>query len=146
MLPNMPKAARTIIAIIVLFFIVETLLLLSNARSNTSFYEFHHDPPPNPADAVDWSRFAYSQYVTNIPYLCNSVMLFETLDRLQSKADRIMMYPSDFSLDESDNGTESRLLRKARDEYKVKLVPIEVQSRSSGSRSDGTCYSCYSFL
>ncbi|KAJ5372368.1 hypothetical protein N7517_004374 [Penicillium concentricum] len=131
MLPNLPKAARAIIVIIVLFFIAETLLILSNGRTNTSFYEFHHESP-KPTDALDWSRFAYTQYVTNTPYLCNSVMLFETLNRLQSKADRVMMYPSEFSRDESDNGTESRLLRKARDEYKVKLVPIEIQSRSSG--------------
>ncbi|OQE37072.1 hypothetical protein PENCOP_c010G00097 [Penicillium coprophilum] len=132
MLPTLSKAARTIIAIIVLFFIVETLLILSNGRTSTHFYEFHHDPPPEPTDALDWSRFAYSQYVTNTPYLCNSVMLFETLDRLESKADRIMMYPSEFLPNENDNGTQSRLLRKARDEYKVKLVPIEIQSRSGG--------------
>ncbi|KAJ5780727.1 hypothetical protein N7457_005887 [Penicillium paradoxum] len=132
MLSNLSRSLRIIIAIIVLFFIIETLLLLSNAPSDAHFYNFNHSPPPAPTNALDWSRFAYVQYVTNTPYLCNSVMLFETLNRLQSKADRIMMYPMKFSLDENDNGTESRLLRKARDEYKVKLVPIEIQSRASG--------------
>ncbi|KAK0738622.1 nucleotide-diphospho-sugar transferase [Schizothecium vesticola] len=44
---------------------------------------------------TDWSRFAYVQYVTNSAYLCNSVMLFETLHRLgTSRADRVMMYPA----------------------------------------------------
>jgi alpha-N-acetylglucosamine transferase len=81
---------------------------------------------------IDWSRFAYVQYVTNTAYLCNSVMLFEILTRLQSKADRLLMYPSSFSVDTEDDSTESKLLRKARDEYKVKLVPISVQSRSGG--------------
>ncbi|KXG45901.1 uncharacterized protein PGRI_047570 [Penicillium griseofulvum] len=45
------------------------------------------------------------------------------------------MYPSGFSLDESDNGTESRLLRKARDEYKVQLVPVQIQSRELGDET-----------
>lgn len=132
MLPNLPKPLRTIIIIIVLFFIIETLFLLSNGYSDSHFYEPHKESPVIPTETLDWSRFAFVQYVTNTPYLCNSVMLFEALNRLQSKADRIMMYPMDFSLDETDNGTESRLLRKARDEYKVKLIPIQVQSRSGG--------------
>ncbi|QKX54216.1 uncharacterized protein TRUGW13939_01301 [Talaromyces rugulosus] len=84
------------------------------------------------AGTVDWSRYAYVQYVTNTAYLCNSVMLFEILHRLQSKPDRLLMYPSDFSVDTEDDSTESYLLRKARDEYQAKLMPIEVQSRISG--------------
>ncbi|KAL4885601.1 nucleotide-diphospho-sugar transferase [Aspergillus karnatakaensis] len=80
---------------------------------------------------VDWTRFAYIQYVTNTAYLCNSVMLFETLHRLHSKPERLMMYPSIFSVNDTDS-TEGRLLRKARDEYNVKLAPVEVQSRPGG--------------
>lgn len=49
---------------------------------------------PSFVDAsVDWSRYAYTQYVTNKEYLCNSVMIFETLHRLKAKAERVMMYP-----------------------------------------------------
>lgn len=84
-------------------------------------------------DSVDWSRFAYVQYATNHAYLCNSVMVFEILHRLNSKADRLLLYPSDFELD-GDPKTESpdsRLLRKARDQYDVKLKGIEVQRRDS---------------
>ena len=76
----------------------------------------------------DWSQFAYVQYVTNLPYLCNSIMLFERLHSLGCKPDRLMMYPSGFSLD--DNSTESGLLTKARDRYKVNLKPIDVQQRT----------------
>lgn len=137
MLSNSSKVLRTIIAIVVLFFIAETLFILSNGRPDTHLNDLNHSTPAAPNDALDWSRFAYAQYVTNIPYLCNSVMFFETLNRLQSKADRIMMYPTTFLLDENNNGTESRLLRKVRDEYKVKLIPIEIQSRSS---ADGKRY------
>lgn len=90
--------------------------------------------PENVIDAVDWSRFAYTQYATNAPYLCNSVMLFESLHRLGSRAERLLMYPSRFEV--SANGTdgqswESGLLRKARDEYNVKLKPVEVVQRES---------------
>lgn len=77
---------------------------------------------------ADWSRFAYVQYITNAPYLCSSVMLFESLHRLGCKADRLMMYPSGFSLD--SNGIEPRLLTKAQDEYNVKLKPIDVQRKT----------------
>ncbi|KAI4594635.1 N-acetylglucosaminyltransferase [Pestalotiopsis sp. 9143b] len=82
---------------------------------------------------VDWSRFAYTQYVTNPSYLCNSVMIFETLFRLGSKADRVMMYPREFmdpTATESQSMTEeARLLVTARDKYKVKLQPVEIQHR-----------------
>lgn len=83
---------------------------------------------------VDWSRFAYTQYVTDIDYLCNSVMLFEALHRLGSKADRLMMYPEDFSVADGDNSRQARLLHIARDKYGAKLKPIQVQSRNGGDR------------
>lgn len=81
-------------------------------------------------DHIDWSRFAYAQYATNTIYLCNSVMFFEILHRLGSRAELLLMYPSTFAV-ETGTGTsetqESRLLRKARDLYGVNLQPIEVQ-------------------
>jgi hypothetical protein len=89
-------------------------------------------------DHVNWSSFAYAQYATNADYLCNSVMLFETLHRLQSKADRLLMYPSNYLIDELDSTRESWLLRKARDEFDVKLVPVEVQRRDVGDCNDPT--------
>ena len=61
-------------------------------------------------------------------------MLFEILHRLDSKADRLLMYPSKFRVNSRDTDTiESQLLRRARDEYNVKLKPIEVQRREGGS-------------
>ncbi|KAI1101354.1 glycosyltransferase family 8 protein [Jackrogersella minutella] len=81
---------------------------------------------------VNWSRYAYTQYVTNAAYLCNSVMIFETLFRLGSKADRVMMYPETMMdpSETSPSSEEARLLVKARDEYKVKLIPVSVQRRA----------------
>jgi alpha-N-acetylglucosamine transferase len=75
-----------------------------------------------------WSGYAHVQYVTNPTYLCNSVMILEALDRHATMADKIMMYPETWDVNGPEN--TSGLLRKARDEYQTKLVPIEVQSSS----------------
>lgn len=74
---------------------------------------------------INWSKYAYTQYVTDPTYLCNSLMIFETLHRLGSKADRLMMYPEQWSAE--SNTSEAGLLRKARDEYNVKLQPVQVK-------------------
>lgn len=95
--------------------------------------------PIDDAD-VDWSRFAYAQYVTDGDYLCNSVMIFEALHRLGAKAERIMMYPYWMLKDPVDGqaGTPTaKLLVKARDEYDVKLIPIHVQRRDTQDGQDG---------
>ncbi|PWY75052.1 nucleotide-diphospho-sugar transferase [Aspergillus heteromorphus CBS 117.55] len=81
---------------------------------------------------IDWSRFAYTQYATDRSYLCNSLMIFEALHRLQSKADRVLMYPSSFMKSEDDRSPEARLLRFARDEYAVKLTPVQAILKGGG--------------
>ena len=86
--------------------------------------------PPLPGD-VDWSRFAYSQYATDSAYLCNSLMFFESLHRLGSKADRLLMYPSTMT-PEANGTSDGRLLLKAQQQYGAKLVPITVQHRLGG--------------
>jgi len=82
---------------------------------------------------VDWSRFAYTQYVTGIDYLCNSIMLFESLHRLESKPDRVLLYPSDMmdSEEMEPKTRDARLLVQARDKYAVKLLPVSVQHRDA---------------
>ncbi|KAI0536501.1 glucose N-acetyltransferase [Xylaria digitata] len=84
--------------------------------------------------SVDWSRYAYTQYATNKEYLCNSVMIFETLHRLQAKAERVMMYPEKMMdpTETNPDSYEAKLLVKARDQYGVKLRPVSVQRRSGG--------------
>jgi alpha-N-acetylglucosamine transferase len=88
-------------------------------------------------DSVNWSGFAYVQYVTNQNHLCNSLMMFEALHRFGAKADRIMMFPEDWHVplpeEESiDISIESKLLAQARDLYQAKLVPIKIQSVDKG--------------
>lgn len=140
-------AAASAIAFVVLFFIYHP-----NPSLNLDDYirnpfakgpAISPDKPSTPvpelpkggADAeIDWSRFAYTQYATNSDYLCNSVMLFEILHRLGSKADRLLMYPSSMKADPNSDNTDSKLLIKAQKEYGVKLSPIEVLHRDGGDR------------
>ncbi|KAH7061800.1 nucleotide-diphospho-sugar transferase [Paraphoma chrysanthemicola] len=86
---------------------------------------------------MSWTDFAYVQYVTDDEYLCNSVMILESLHRLAAKADRIMMYPDswkapDISVHQSGQGTKGRLLAIARDVFGTKLVPIKLQTLPKG--------------
>lgn len=91
--------------------------------------------PPTPPDLphinydlVDWSGFAYSQYATSSPYLCNAIMVFDALERLGSRARRILYYPENWDVVvESDRDRDSQLLRLARDKYKAHLIPIEAE-------------------
>lgn len=138
-----PKMLRVLFRALLSFIIIAIFL-----RSPFSNYEYSIQRPPtftgqgtvpggphqDVLDGLDWSRFAYVQYVTNTEHLCNSVMLFEALHRLGSRADRLMMYPSNFAIDSEDDSSDGVLLRKARDMYGVKLVPIEIQRRTGSER------------
>ncbi|KAM6527763.1 N-acetylglucosaminyltransferase [Fusarium falciforme] len=97
-------------------------------------------PRPNANTDVDWSRFAYIQYVTNSAYLCNSVMFFESLHRLPSKADRVIMFPSRMLKSDDDSSNDARLLRKARDKYNVNLIPITIHRRNGADRTWADSY------
>ncbi|KAK4621924.1 Glucose N-acetyltransferase 1 [Fulvia fulva] len=76
--------------------------------------------------SVAWKDFAYVTYATDTDYLCNSLMLLESLHRLQGKADRLLLYSQEWH--EDDYSIESRLLRKARDDYQAVLKPIKLQT------------------
>jgi len=87
---------------------------------------FVHDSLQDDVPAnVDWSRYAYAQYVTNEQYLCNSVMIFESLHRVGAKASKVMMYPSHWNI--TGDSQKGKLIRQARDTYGVQLSPIHVQ-------------------
>jgi len=86
--------------------------------------------------AIDWSQFAYVQYVTNEEYLCNSIMLFEALHSLGSRPDRVMLYRASMLEDPqapmpSAPNHNATLLIRARDEYNVTLIPIDILSRNT---------------
>lgn len=77
-------------------------------------------------DDVDWSRFAYMQYATSSEYLCHSVMLFARLHELNSRPDRVLLYP--LWMTGGADTYHGRLLQQAREEDNVKFVPIHVQT------------------
>jgi len=77
------------------------------------------------SSSADWSRYAYIQYVADATHLCNSFMIFESLHRLGSKAERLMMYPEEWTIDSKSSDAE--LFRRAKHEFNVKLQPVHVQ-------------------
>ncbi|MCJ1297996.1 N-acetylglucosaminyltransferase [Hypocenomyce scalaris] len=111
--------ALSILTTLTIYFLLPTPL--------RPFYHEKHGPSLR-YRSVDWSRYAYSQYATSSPYLCNSIMVFEALQRLGSKADRILLYPKQMDLEVANStDRDSQLLVMARDRFGVKLVPVEVQ-------------------
>ncbi|EME78464.1 glycosyltransferase family 8 protein, partial [Pseudocercospora fijiensis CIRAD86] len=70
-------------------------------------------------------------YATDLPNLCSSLQLFESLQRLHAKPDRILLYPGDLwnVSDTSSQNTEARLLRQA-GIYGAKLQPIALTMAS----------------
>lgn len=59
-------------------------------------------------------------------------MMFESLHRLGSKADRVLLYPQDWELYPKPKTWESMFLRQAQDDYKVHIVPVRPQHSESG--------------
>lgn len=99
------------------------IFLLTRSRSRRS-----GNNPYLRYEAVDWSRYAYSQVAFNGDVLCNSLMLFDTLHRTGSRAQRIMFYPENWKLKVSnEKDRKGQLLLLARDKYKVDLIPITME-------------------
>lgn len=86
---------------------------------------------------MDWSRYAYSQYATDTQTLCNALMVFESLHRLKSKADRVLLYPEEWAADRGDARTRA-LMRMAEKRFKVKLQPVRLLSADKEIAKPGT--------
>ena len=98
-----------------------------------TFEPLHVTPNTDePSDGIDWTRYAYIQYVTDKEYLCNSLMMFEALHRLGSKADRVLLYPQVWELYPKTPTWESMFLKQAQDDYKVHIVPVRPQHFETG--------------
>jgi hypothetical protein len=83
---------------------------------------------------VDWSRFAYSQYTTDTQSLCNALMVFESLHKLGSKADRVLLYPQEWTEGNQDPRT-AWLMQEAKQKFRVKLQAVELLG--ADSKTDG---------
>jgi hypothetical protein len=136
------RRGRAIAILIVAIIIIFTLVNIANdayQRPSTVL-----DKGSKKKSDADWSRFAYTQYVTSSEYLCNAIMLLQKLHHLKSRADRVLMYPEEMLPDPEDRDDrglyDAELIIKARDEYGVKLVPIEVQHKDT---IDGKCSLCF---
>jgi len=132
------RRVRTTLAVSALLLVILSLShFIPQASTEPTTPQYTADSPSAMTcdDGVQWSDFAYVQYVTNANYLCNSLMILDALNRSKTKADRIMMYPEGWNVakdNTADAPTESKLLAKARDLYQAKLVPIQVQSFEKG--------------
>jgi len=114
----------------------------SNRTSTTHARPFGH-PPGSPGHAsyqaylgepttpIDWTKTAYVQLVRDNTHVCNAAMTFAELARQKSPAQRVLLYPRQWDLDdEAGRGdqrleTSMRLLRVAAVRYQVVLSPVD---------------------
>jgi hypothetical protein len=85
---------------------------------------------------LDWSRFAYSQYTTDTQSLCNALMVFESLHKLGSKADRVLLHPQEWV--ETRDARTAWLMHIATQKFGVKLQPVELLGADEKADSPGT--------
>ncbi|KAG5742844.1 hypothetical protein H9Q70_014434 [Fusarium xylarioides] len=67
-------------------------------------------------------------------------MIFEALQRLGSRSDRLMMVPESMLQPEMEGSSDAYLLNKARDEYNVNIVPIAIQTHWAGEATWADSY------
>lgn len=78
-----------------------------------------------------WARAAYVQILRDRTQACTAVMLFAELERQESMAQRIIIYPEEWHLERGKRVDSSssvrtilRLLQNAATRYKVLLQPV----------------------
>lgn len=93
-----------------------------------------------------WAKVAYVQLVRRHVEVCGAVMGMREVERGESMAQRIIMYPQewDWKLEKGDEGwkeeegrreTSRRLLKKAAREYRVMLNAVESVPLAEGSEA-----------
>ncbi|KAF1987921.1 glycosyltransferase family 8 protein [Aulographum hederae CBS 113979] len=119
------------------------------------------------APAVDWSKYAYVQYVRTVNEACSAVMMFEELHESKSPARRMLMFPSWWvggqnTGDRTGSSTEAqeveaqrlrkreedehvdtsrRLLKKAARRFGVALMPIRENNGDSFDQAEARALS-----
>jgi hypothetical protein len=84
-----------------------------------------------------FKRFAYSQYTTDTQSLCNSLMVFESLEKLGSRAERVLLYPKIW-LEATDDHINWQLLHKAESQFGVNLIPVNLLESDYNGAKPGT--------
>jgi hypothetical protein len=116
------------------------ILLYIHAHHHGPYLKPKHQPSLRYKN-VDWRMYAYATYATDLAYLCNAVMLFESLNRLGSKAQRVLFYPREWDTHLANStDRKSQLLVKARDWYSVQLEPVAIlgMEREDEARGKGS--------
>ncbi|KAG9233973.1 nucleotide-diphospho-sugar transferase [Amylocarpus encephaloides] len=83
---------------------------------------------------IDWARYAYVTYVTHKEVLCNALMMLESVKRLGSMAQRVMLIPDTEEFETEGYGSKSavkdglvkKLLGFAEKNYGVKLKRVRI--------------------
>lgn len=78
-----------------------------------------------------WAKVAYAQIIREHIHVCNAVMLFAELELQESMAQRIILYPHEWNVQQTRQDYQSlkvktslRLLENAVLRYKVELLPV----------------------
>lgn len=89
---------------------------------------------------VKWDRLAYLRIVKSHKELCSAVMVFADLARSKSPAQRVLLFPQHWALENSATETSAeedpqlyttrRLLKKAARRYRAVLVPMGTMQSS----------------
>lgn len=80
---------------------------------------------------VDWSEFAYVSYALSPENVCNSVMLAESLWRLEARAETLVLVAGEkVGGDGQSSSSSARLLQQASDFYGARVKAVKVLSSS----------------
>lgn len=130
------KPARLVYGVLLLLIVLSWLRSAHLYQRLTGPSCYFRDPVV-PDDAwktadVDWTQYAYVLYATDADYLCNAVMIFDSLQQLGNKADRLLLYADTLDISNVES-REGRQLVKARDELGVNLKPVKVLHQKSAA-------------
>lgn len=82
---------------------------------------------PESLTRTNWSKYAYVTYATDEHNLCNALMVFESLHRLGSKADRVMLHnPQWASTSQGAKDRPAQMLHILENKYDVVLKPVQM--------------------
>lgn len=80
---------------------------------------------------MDWSEFAYVSYALSPENVCNSVMLAESLWRLEARAETLVLVAGEkVGGDGQSSSSSARLLQQASDFYGARVKAVKVLSSS----------------
>jgi len=135
-------SARSTQVVLACVFILSALryVIVHNYRREPPILTITLDSLVEPPD-FNWTNVYNVQYAATPIHLCNALMLWSQIERIGSRAQRLMYYPSHWSPDEIDDSDPekeltpiARLLTSAIEDYAVTLQPLDVLHENNPSR------------